>query len=634
MSVFEPGRLAPLDEKIRRFGTVALSALAFALMLGCSSPATGQAATGGSAGSAESAAGASPAVGASSPGGSGPVGGAAGGASTTSGGAPSGGGATPDGVSSAGGAGGGVSDGASGAAGSGGGAPPGCTESSPGYFVDSSDGDDSRDGKTPATAWKSLDKVNATRLQPGDRLCFRAGGSWTGQLKLQGSGSSAAPIVVDQYREGARPKISAGQSDKDAVSLVNVAYVELINLEVTNQKSAPGDYRGISVVGRDAGTLKHVRISNCFVHDVTGEVNWIGGDVADEQPGVRFKTGWDASKRTGGIVFEVTSGASPAVKTRFEDVLIEGNTLRNCSFGGIVFKQLDGSVHWGVRDSASDSEFTPHSNVVIRNNYIDQHDSSLACNGVYLTGTQDALVEGNVVANAGTSAIELYYTDAVTVQGNETFGTVRKAGGADLNGIDTDKGTTKSIIQYNYVHDNGDGILLCQFAFGDSVVRYNVLQNNSRYQIYLHSDSKAKSAIYNNTLYNSKYESKTVYGYGDSLAAQYALTNNVFVSTKPGGGLTTGGGITYERNLYFGASVAAPAGDGSAVMGDPLLISPGRGENGGAGGPALASLSGYALGAGSPAINVGKVMADNGGRDLFGGKLYVGSPDLGAYEAP
>lgn len=133
---------------------------------------------------------------------------------------------------------------------------------------------------------------------------------------------AAAAVVIDKYGAGERPKIAAGASDKDAVLLENFAYVELNNLEVTNQKSAPGDYRGIAVVGRGAGTLNHVQIRGCFVHDVTGEVNWIGGDVADNEPGVTFQTGWDASKRTGGIVFEVASSAAQPVKTLFNDVLI------------------------------------------------------------------------------------------------------------------------------------------------------------------------------------------------------------------------------------------------------------------------------------------------------------------------
>lgn len=555
-----------------------------------------------------------------------------------SGGAPTTGGAAGAGGSSDSGMGGTLEIAAGspgmmgGAAGSNGSASTGCSESGRGYFIDDKSGNDDNDGKSPATAWKTLAKANATALKPGDRLCLRAGGTWTGQLQPQGSGSETAPIVIDKYGTGERPKIAAGNADKNAVLLENLAYVELNNLEVTNQKAAPGDYRGIAVLGRDAGTLNHVQIRGCFVHDVTGEVNWIGGDVADNAPGVTFKTGWDASKRTGGIVFEIATAAAQPVKTRFNDVLIENNVIKDCSFAGIVFKQLDGTVHWGVRDSASDAQFSPHTKVVIRNNYVNQHNARLGCNGVYLTGTQGGTIEGNVIADAGTSAIELYNTDAVTVQRNETYGTSKKAGGADSNGIDTDRATTRSIIQYNYIHDNGDGILLCQFAFGDSVVRYNIIQNSSRYQLYLHSDSKATSAIYNNTFYEDLNSASLAYGYGDSLAASYALTNNIFASTKTNAVLTTGGGIVYRNNLYFGPSVSAPTGDTHPILADPLLTAPGKGSNGSEAGPAFASLNGYELRPGSPAATAGTIMQDNGGKDFFGTALPASAPDIGAVQ--
>ena len=112
---------------------------------------------------------------------------------------------------------------------------------------------------------------------------------------------------------------------------------------MTNKKSSVGDYRGISINGQNGGTLNHIYIRNCFVHDVTGEVIWIGGDTADNAPGITFQAGWDASKRTGGIVFDVQAGTGTAVKTKFNDVLVEDNVVQDCSFGGIIFKQLDGT---------------------------------------------------------------------------------------------------------------------------------------------------------------------------------------------------------------------------------------------------------------------------------------------------
>jgi hypothetical protein len=536
-------------------------------------------------------------------------------------GAPGTGGVPGTGGGSGGAPGTGGSAGAAGAGGSGGAPTGSCTT-----FLDAAGGDDAQDGASPATAWKTLDKVNGVTFQPGNRLCLKAGSSWTGQLAPKGSGSSDAPIVIDRYGTGALPLIAAGTADS-AVYLLNQQYWEINNLEVTNKKSALGDVRGISINGQNGGTLSHIYIRNCFVHDVTGQVNWIGGDTANNAPGVTFQTGWDDSKKTGGIVFDVQAaagagGSTAAVKTRFDDIRIEDNDVQDCSFGGIILKQLDGSVHWGTRSSATDKTWTPHTNVTIRGNHITQLGSDYACDGIYLTDTQVGLIEDNVIQGAGTSAIELYYTDAVTVQHNETFATTMKAGGADANGVDTDKGTTKTIIQYNYFHENGDGILICQFSFGDSVIRYNIIQNSSRYQIYLHSDPAASSAIYNNTVYNSKTNSGVVYGYGTALNATYTLTDNIFFAAAGNGVLTTSSGIAYQNNLYAGSSVTAPATDAKAIKADPKLTAAGSGPDG------------YKLQAGSPAIDTGAVVPDSGASDFWGDPLYTGAPDIGAYEAP
>jgi hypothetical protein len=140
--------------------------------------------------------------------------------------------------------------------------PPGpCDEGRPGArFVDSEAGDDQADGLAPSSAWRTLARVNAESLQPGDSLCFRVGGSWTGQLAPLGSGTPDAPIVIDRFGAGPLPKIAAGMGDLQAVLLVNQQYIEINHLELTNDHAGPGDFRGISVRGRDAGQLNHIAI--------------------------------------------------------------------------------------------------------------------------------------------------------------------------------------------------------------------------------------------------------------------------------------------------------------------------------------------------------------------------------------
>ncbi|MGN9841144.1 carboxypeptidase regulatory-like domain-containing protein [Nonomuraea sp. H19] len=523
------------------------------------------------------------------------------------------------------------------------------------YYVDAAAGDDSASGLDETHAWKSLAKVNATTFAPGDRILLRAGQRWTGRLWPKGSGASGAPITIDRYGDGAKPRIDgAGQVD-DAVRLFNQEHWTIRNLEVTNEVPATGtpgenlrDLRGIHVSGDNSQTLDGFVIDGVDVHDVTGQVDWIGGSVENNAPGVRFQTGWDGSKKTGGIVFDTTVpdlGAPPERATVLNDVVIQNSRIANTSFAGIVIKQYTGdgkndagetiavSTGWGTRQGPDDPKFTPHTGIVIRNNHVTQADTAYGCNGMYVTNVRGALIERNVVHRTGTSGIETYYADDVTFQFNEVYETQQKAGGADSNGIDPDKGTTRQVVQYNYLHGNGDGLLLCQFAFGDVVVRNNVIAGNSRYQIYLHSDRAATAKIYNNTVYNDR-SAYLIYGYGSYLEARYDITNNVLYSTRAAATLTTSPTITYSRNLYGGATLAVPAGDKAAVVADPLFADApldgpyGTPETG----PRLETAHGLRVTSGSQAIDAGAEITGNGGRDYAGTPLYNGGPDLGAFE--
>ncbi|MEI8291518.1 MAG: hypothetical protein WCH99_18765, partial [Verrucomicrobiota bacterium] len=90
------------------------------------------------------------------------------------------------------------------------------------YFVDDTSGNDLNSGLNSRTAWQSLAKVSSVTFQPGDKILFKAGGSWLGQLQLKGSGNDAEPIIVDSYGQGNRPFIN-GDGYKAAVLLHSVS---------------------------------------------------------------------------------------------------------------------------------------------------------------------------------------------------------------------------------------------------------------------------------------------------------------------------------------------------------------------------------------------------------------------------
>lgn len=498
------------------------------------------------------------------------------------------------------------------------------------YYLDSKGGSDSNDGLSEATPWKSLTKANTTTFTPGSKLLLKAGSSWTGQLFPKGAGTKGNPNVIGMYGTGAKPLIAANGA-YSGVRLLNQPYWEIADLEITNRTTNWGDYHGIAIEGKDFGTIEHVYIRDCFIHDVHGVVAWIGNSNSTGDAGVIDNAGWDASKHSGGIVFDVTT--SNSTRTRFDDILIEKNVIQDCSFAGISIKQVQGSVGWGGRTSATDANWYPHTNLVIRDNYLSQYNNDHGCNTIYVTNVRGGMIERNVCERSGVSAIELYFTDDIVVQENEVFKTIRRCNSADYNGLDADKGTTKTVFQRNYVHDNGDGILFCQFAFGDAVVRYNILQNNTRHGFNLHSDAKATSQAYNNVVYTNVASSTLANSSGGKTTldkATYVFRNNIFHAAVSGPGIGVGAKSSFDHNLYYGT--AAVSGDAFAKTSNPLFENPGKGGNGTKDGWAVSSLNGYKLKAGSPCINAGTVVAKDGATDFWGAVLPQSNIDIGAHE--
>ena len=67
------------------------------------------------------------------------------------------------------------------------------------FYIDSEDGDDTNDGISETTAWKSLTRVDGLDLLPGDTIKFRRGSSFEGTLYINDSGEENRYIVLTSY---------------------------------------------------------------------------------------------------------------------------------------------------------------------------------------------------------------------------------------------------------------------------------------------------------------------------------------------------------------------------------------------------------------------------------------------------
>lgn len=73
------------------------------------------------------------------------------------------------------------------------------------YYVDAQKGNDANDALSAATAWKTVARLNATHLNPGDTILLSRGSVWHEQLTLSSSGSENSPITIDAYGAGDPP---------------------------------------------------------------------------------------------------------------------------------------------------------------------------------------------------------------------------------------------------------------------------------------------------------------------------------------------------------------------------------------------------------------------------------------------
>jgi hypothetical protein len=72
------------------------------------------------------------------------------------------------------------------------------------YYVDATQGSDSRSGLSPKAPWRTIAKVNSAHLAAGDSVLFKRGEVWREQL-IPHSGSEAGHVTYGAYGKGSKP---------------------------------------------------------------------------------------------------------------------------------------------------------------------------------------------------------------------------------------------------------------------------------------------------------------------------------------------------------------------------------------------------------------------------------------------
>lgn len=143
------------------------------------------------------------------------------------------------------------------------------------FYVDSHAGADTASGSSPETAWRSLERVNGETLIPGDKVLFKRGGLWRGNLAPK-SGSPEAPLVYGAYGTGAKPilqgSVARDRSDQWQEVKPGIWTTAPWNPKVLNQVQDLSDSEWTSSFQEEArGTLQRVQEQGFSFNRVTCE---------------------------------------------------------------------------------------------------------------------------------------------------------------------------------------------------------------------------------------------------------------------------------------------------------------------------------------------------------------------------
>ena len=544
------------------------------------------------------------------------------------------------------------------------------------YYVDSNGGNDSNEGTSEGKAFKTLDKVNALDLEPGDTVLLKKGSVFEDQaltFTKEDSGTAEAPVKVSTYGEGNRPQINTNghglwelnygtpldnQNHKwkgtvsSSILIEDAEYLEIEGLELTNDRNSATDTEkdkayndayamdrtGVAGVAKDNGTVDHIVLNDLYIHNVTGNV-------------------YNKHMTNGGIYFIVAKPTNEGETgiARYNDIQI-----RNCS--------LDTVNRWGIAvgytyqwrqfttGALSDATMAKYasSNVVIENNYLN-HVGGDAITTMYLdrpmvqynvsenaseqinfkdySKNQPSLdANGNVNGTQGVGAgrvaagIWPWKCKNAIFQYNECFRTLNASNGnGDGQPWDADYGDGTNY-QYNYSHGNtASTIMFCGPESINNTFRYNI----SQYEDMGPLDPAGNSGncqVYNNTFY-IKEGLNTIWHRSHGNGGPVDMENNIFYfagdTPVAVNDWNPSGNKTYSNNLYY--NVTNYPNDANSVKvnaGTQVLVNPGSGPDSVATDKsarrhedptATTVFDGYKLAENSPAINAGKVVVDRNG---------------------
>lgn len=509
------------------------------------------------------------------------------------------------------------------------------------YYVSPS-GSNAAAGTSPSAPWRTLARVNAEKLKPGDRVLLQGGQRFTGELVFTKgeAGDPAKPVVVGSYGSG-RARIVADTGS--GVVIYDTAGIDVGNLIITGRASGRPEGIGINLYSDLPGDRK---LTHVVIDDV---------DVSD-------------------FVYGIGIGGGRGT-TGFRDVWVSDSALHgNLDDGLISYAPNLNPLH---PQYAHEDIYI--SGVHAYQNPGDPEDTSNNTgNGIVLGNVRHASITfstaddngGKGAASQGPVGIWAYDSADVVIAHDLSYGN-RTSNLSDGDGFGLDENTSDCYLEYNLSYGNAGAGYLLYSAQADAeqhgnVVRFNISSGDGRRSRYYGGITLlgqiSDTAIYQNTVVMSARTG----GSNPALrlvgtARSITVRNNIFMTERAGPIVVSAAALPvsaaeFQANDYFAASgrwtlewgkaryrslAAWRSATGQELLDgrptgfavDPQLTGPVLGLHATAGHPRAAD--GFVLRATSPLRNAGLDLSHLSrvrppAVDFSGAAISVSTPNVGA----
>jgi hypothetical protein len=393
------------------------------------------------------------------------------------------------------------------------------------YYVRNG-GSDSADGRSHATAWATLNKVNGYSFAAGDRVLFHEGHRWVGQLTVDWAGTSSARAVVGAYYVDSNTPVQGYRSARPIIDgdnrIPSEIYAGLVavtanRVRVENLRVINSGGRGIAVVDADNAEIIGCEVSKTY----DGGINFTRSEGSRAEK--NFVTNSDIGHRSDGRAWNAAIGMLSSSST-----VIRDNTISEAYGEGI-------NANHGSQYS------------LIENNYL----FGVRAIGIYSDAAPDTTIRRNVVVGTANSQ---WWRGSNSVGAGIAINNERyhyPVGGGKLS---LDIQSKRAKIYGNLVAYTSVGIAvfsaLAESSYDGTLIYNNTLVDNNT-QVAMSGLPKPGAKFLNNILLSLSSGTRDVDG--TSLNGMVAR-NNYFSQGNPGGDYVHAG------NRFTGLTIAKMSG--------------------------------------------------------------------------